>query len=244
MNVKSKLLKFRVIVLAGSIYTASFSLGAQNYYAAKSILLPGKLQGEICLPYSTNADQVQILQTHNENNSFAKKILKALALSIGYDATMGGVLLVLPEEISRWDRANKLKWTFMKERMKDAFTKPPVIDDDFWYINYIGHPYQGGYYFNNLRSQGAGFWESSAYLLGQSLLWEYIIEGWFERPSVQDLIVTPVAGALVGELSHKATVKMSRNGFSVYEKILVCLLNPSWAINNGFKTKKQMKFDL
>jgi hypothetical protein len=93
-----------------------------------------------------------------------------------------------------------------------------------------------------LRSQGAGFWASAAYGLAQSMIWEYIIEGWFERPSIQDMIVTPLAGALVGELSHMATLQMQKNGFSLSEKIIVTLINPSWTINNGFKTKKKIQY--
>ncbi len=183
-----------------------------------------------------------IIQMRNEDATFGKKIVRGLGLSFGYNLTMGVFLLAMPENISQWDRENKLKWAYMKNKMKETFTLPPVIDNDLWYINYVGHPYQGGYYFNNLRSQGASFWESAAYGLSQSMLWEYIVEGWFERPSMQDLIVTPIAGALVGELSHRATIKMSNNGFNLYEKIIVTVLNPSWIINNGFKTTKKLQY--
>lgn len=192
--------------------------------------------------FTTDSANNFTVQMRNEDAAFGKKLVRGLGLSFGYNLTMGVFLLALPEHISQWDRDNKLHWAYMKNKMKETFTLPPVIDDDLWYINYIGHPYQGGYYFNNLRSQGATFWESAAYGLGQSMLWEYIIEGWFERPSVQDMIVTPIAGALVGELSHQATLRMHKNGFALYEKIIVTVINPSWAINNGFKTKNKVQY--
>lgn len=197
----------------------------------------------LCGSYSdTDSTFSTRMLMRNQDATFGKKLVRGLGLSFGYNLTMGAFLLTMPESISRWDRANKLKWSHMKMKMKEALTLQPVIDDDLWYINYVGHPYQGGYYFNNLRSQGAGFWESAAYGLAQSMIWEYIVEGWFERPSIQDMIVTPLAGALVGELSHKATLQMQKNGFSLSEKIIVTLINPSWTINNGFKTKKKIQY--
>ena len=62
-------------------------------------------------------------------------------------------------------------------------------------------------------------------------------EGGMEQPSIQDLIVTPVLGSFVGELAHRATISMSKNGFQWYEKVLVCLINPTFVFNNGFKVK-------
>jgi hypothetical protein len=39
------------------------------------------------------------------------------------------------------------------------------------------------------------------------------------------LIVTPLSGTLLGELSHLATINRSENGFRRYEIILVTGLN-------------------
>jgi hypothetical protein len=232
--------KFRIIVLILTFNSIS-DINAQDINYTNELKLT-ETRYFLCRNYIDSATFSSITLMRNENATFGKKLVRGLGLSFGYNLTMGAFLLTMPESISRWDRANKLKWSYMKMKMKEAFTLPPVIDDDLWYINYVGHPYQGGYYFNNLRSQGAGFWASAAYGLAQSMIWEYIIEGWFERPSIQDMIVTPLAGALVGELSHKATLQMQKNGFSLSEKIIVTLINPSWTINNGFKTKKKIQY--
>lgn len=172
---------------------------------------------------------------HHFNDSFSKKLLRGAGLATGFGIIMGGTLVALPEEISKWDRNNKLKWSLMKKNFISAYTLPPVIDHDFWYINYLGHPYQGGFYFNNLRSQGVDFWTSAVFCLGQSLMWEYVLESAFEQPSIQDLISTPIAGVVVGELTHRVTIRMRKDGFNTIEKIVVCIINPSYAINNGFK---------
>ena len=57
----------------------------------------------------------------------------------------------------------------------------------------------------------------------------------------QNLITTPFGGILVGELSHVATIKMSKNGFYWYEVALVCLINPTYALNSKFKFKRHSK---
>jgi len=176
-----------------------------------------------------------VTYSHHLNDSFAKKLLRAAGLSTGFSIIMGCTLVALPEEFSKWDKNNKLKWSSMKKNFISAYTLPPVIDHDFWYINYLGHPYQGGFYFNNLRSQGVDFRTSAVFCFGQSLIWEYLFESAFEQPSIQDLISTPIAGVVVGELTHRATLRMRKNGFNTLEKIVVCIINPSYAINNGFK---------
>ncbi len=76
------------------------------------------------------------------------------------------------------------------------------------------------------------------------MIWEYVVESWMEQPSIQDIIVSPVLGSLFGELTHVATVKMSKNGFKWYEIAFVCAFNPSYAINNGFKTKRKLDSSL
>lgn len=119
--------------------------------------------------------------------------------------------------------------------MERAFTSPPVFDSDKWYLNYVGHPYQGSLFYNAVRSQNARIWQSSLFCLGQVLVWEYVLESGLEQPSIQDLIVTPLAGIVIGELVHRGTMAMARNGFRWYEATAVILLNPMFAINNGLK---------
>ncbi len=165
----------------------------------------------------------------NEEAKIGRKLLRGSIISQGYNAAITSLLLVLPKDISKWNTSN------YSTQFRNTYTHPPVIDKDKWYINYIGHPYQGAIYYNSLRSQGAKIWQSGLFSLGNTLIWEYIIEGGFEQPSIQDLVVTPCVGSLLGELFHFSTIKMSRNGFKWYEKIAVCILNPTFALNNGFK---------
>lgn len=141
-------------------------------------------------------------------------------------------MFVLPEHVTNWHQPYLGK---VNEQYRKTFSHAPVVDADVWYINYLGHPYQGACYYNAVRSQGAKFWQAGLFCLGHSLVWEYIAEGGLEQPSIQDIVVTPVVGSLLGELIHYGTLKMSRNGFTWYEKTFVCIFNPMFAINNGFK---------
>ena len=166
-------------------------------------------------------------------------MLRASEYIMGYNVTIGLYLAIAPNYITKWDKDDKFQLKTILNQYHQSFTSPPVIDKDLWIVNYIGHPYQGGFYYNTLRAQGANTLQSSLFCIGQSLIWEYCWEGGLEQPSIQDLISTPLAGILVGELSHAATIKMSRNGFRWYEAVLVCILNPSYALNNGFTLKHQ-----
>lgn len=176
---------------------------------------------------------------NHSDASLGNKILRGFAYSKGFNLTMGAFLLIAPDELTMWGKADKFKVTSILSQFRSSYTKPPVWDKDHWYVNYIGHPYQGAFYYNSIRSQGATVLQSSLFCLGQSVLWEYVWEGGMEQPSIQDLIVTPVLGVLIGELSHVAAVKMSKNGYVWYEKVLVCIINPTYAINNGFKQKRK-----
>jgi hypothetical protein len=181
-------------------------------------------------------------QFHNQSASIFSKILLGTGYVFSYNTCMGLFLVLAPANITMWGRDDKFKLPVILSQYRSTFTKPPVFDHDLWYINYVGHPYQGAYYYNSIRSQGATVFQSSLFCLGQSFLWEYVWEGGMEQPSIQDLIVTPVFGALLGELSHVATLQMSKNGYTWFEKVLVCIINPSYAINNGFKTHKKQGF--
>lgn len=179
---------------------------------------------------------------HNQNSTLFNKILLGTGYASSFNVSMGLYLLVAPDYITNWHKVDKFKLPTIFKQYHASFTKPPVIDTDLWFVNYIGHPYQGGFYYNSFRSQGATVLQSSIFCFCQSVLWEYGWEAGMEQPSIQDLIVTPLLGILVGELSHVATLQLSKNGYTWYEKLLVCLIDPTYAINNGFKVKRVIKY--
>ncbi|HEY3067548.1 MAG TPA: DUF3943 domain-containing protein [Methylomirabilota bacterium] len=112
----------------------------------------------------------------------------------------------------------------------------PQWDSDAWWVNYVAHPYVGGAYYIRARERGFGAVGSFVYAAFLSTMFEYGVEAFFEPPSYQDLIVTPVAGALVGALIFEPL----RNHIKAkpervwYDKALLMLTDPLGAANGMF----------
>ncbi len=117
---------------------------------------------------------------------------------------------------------------------KNAWTKPPVFDKDGSGVNYVGHPYFGMNFYLSQRNYGESPLYSFLFSTFTSTCFEYFIESWSERPSIQDLIITPVVGSILGELVYRATQEMRKDGFTKAEKILVTIINPLYVLQNGY----------
>jgi hypothetical protein len=112
----------------------------------------------------------------------------------GTQLVAAGIIYTMPQSVSGWSSEEK-KNSFKKyfENLGD-----PVIDKDTFYINYVLHPYWGATYYIRGRERGLNKLSALAYSALISAMYEFGIECFFERPSIQDLIVTPVAGSLLG----------------------------------------------
>ncbi len=108
-------------------------------------------------------------------------------------------IFVLPESISKWDRSKILNGNFggqWEENVKAG----PVMDEDPWPVNFIGHPYSGAAYYTVARHSGFSRLQSFGIsVLLSTFYWEYGVEAVSEVPSLQDLIITPIIGSLMGE---------------------------------------------
>jgi hypothetical protein len=167
----------------------------------------------------------------NQNASVWKKVGRGALLIGGAELLGMGILMLMPKEVTKWPE----DWVADAGRnIKRAFTTAPVMDKDDWQMNYVGHPLAGALYYNTLRSQNATWFQSFLFSAGQSFIWEYVIEGIAEPPSIQDLIITPISGTILGEACHQLTMSMRKNGFSFVEKVVTLILNPMFVVNNGF----------
>lgn len=95
------------------------------------------------------------------------------------------------------------------EHYQDAFTRVPVFDGskpfmrwdgDPLFVNVVGHGVFGSELYLRARQCRFGWAGSFAFAAATSALWEYGFEGSGVRPSVQDLVYTPLAGLVLGEL--------------------------------------------
>ena len=113
------------------------------------------------------------------------------------------VLKLLPQNSTAWSRVEE-KETPMSERWINHVKEGPVWDHDRFIFNYILHPYAGAAYYMSARSCGFNIWGSFLYSFCIStIFWEYGVEAFMEIPSVQDIVITPVIGALFGEGFYK-----------------------------------------
>jgi hypothetical protein len=146
------------------------------------------------------------------------------------------ILFFSPVQATKWD--HKFGRELMEHagtRFKEAWTSPPVWDKDKLFTNYVSHPYAGSFYYNTIRIKGRPAAASFRFSVFSSTLWEYVPEAFFEQPSIQDLIITPIAGSIGGEAVHRLTLSLSTHGFTFWEKVLVFILNPAYVLNHGFK---------
>ena len=122
------------------------------------------------------------------------------ALLISYQLLAIGFYYVLPESVSKWSDSQKENANF------DTWwenVQNPVWDKDEWYVN-GGHAIVGGWYYIRARERGFGEVYSFLYsAFASTVLYEFGIEAFFEKPSYQDLIITPVGGALLGAFVYE-----------------------------------------
>ncbi|MCK9413047.1 MAG: DUF3943 domain-containing protein [Prolixibacteraceae bacterium] len=202
------------------------------------------LQDKSLIGYNSSDSVAGYYPMRNKHAKFGTKAWRGSLFVFGFEICSSAFLYVSPKSISNWDRS-ELTLKNCLNNFKRAYKDPPVLDNDLWIVNYVGHPYQGAYFYNAVRSQNASIVQSSLFCFGHSMFWEYFTEAFFEQPSIQDIIVTPITGIVFGELAHRATIRMSRNGFTWYEKGLIVLINPMYVLNNGFKYRslKQKSVD-
>ena len=114
------------------------------------------------------------------------------------------VLECLPEDATTWNRAAIREVPPFTRWYRNVFKKGPEWDHDNPIFNYVLHPYAGAVYFMAARGAGFNFYRSLLYsAIVSNIGWEFGIEAFMERPSYQDLIITPLVGSLIGECFYK-----------------------------------------
>ena len=166
-------------------------------------------------------------------DGYGRIFLEGWGLIAGVEVGLLTITLLMPSSFSGWDFEDGYVKDGLRH-LEEAWTEPPVWDTDHWFHNYVGHPYGGNVYYNTVRAKGATQFQSFVFAGAMSFWWEYVLEGMAERPSIQDLVITPVAGAILGEAVHRTTLSMRRNGTSVFEKAFILVLNPTHMLRCGW----------
>ena len=166
---------------------------------------------------------------------------------LGWQFVVIGALYSSPESVSSWSPEAKNEYGL--EKWKNNVTNP-VLDGDDWYINFALHPYWGATYYTRARERGLDRTESFMTAVAWSALFEFTSEALFEPVSLQDLVVTPVAGALIGEYVFapiRENIKAKPDGPNTLDKTLLVLTDPFYYLNTwadrvlGVKTDVQLQ---
>jgi hypothetical protein len=111
-----------------------------------------------------------------------------------------------------------------------------AFDQDELQTNFFGHPYHGGLSFNAARAAGLGFWTSTSYTFASSLGWELFAET--EPPSFNDLLVTSLAGVLLGEITYRLSSELlddgSSGGFRLLRELGAAAVSPVRGFNRAY----------
>lgn len=184
-------------------------------------------------------DTPQIVLPDKENNETnqinSKMLYRNTAVMVWAGVGTMGLLYLMPSSFTNWDdeddRNPLSKWWY-------NVSHGPVWDKDDFFLNYVTHPYAGAIYYMGARSAGASPAYSFLYSFALStFFWEYGLEAFAEKPSIQDLIVTPVIGSLLGEGFHLAKQHIVENDSRIYGsrilgKTALFLMDPITEVTN------------
>lgn len=123
-----------------------------------------------------------------------KNFWRASAEVIGFNTG----LWAFDRYVQRGDWAY-ISFNTIKENFKHGF----IWDNDQLGTNTFLHPYNGSLYYAAGRSNGFNFWQSEMFAIAGSALWELFME--CEYPSTNDVIATPIGGAVLGETLFRAS---------------------------------------
>lgn len=166
---------------------------------------------------------------------------------LGVGAAAMGVLFMLPESVTKWDK-EELAIQNIGSKWLENVKNGPVVDKDDWVINYIGHPLSGAAYYTVARHTGAGKMKSFGYsVLMSTFFWEYGLEAFAEKPSIQDLIITPLIGSLIGEGMYQIEKNIEENngellGSEKLGSIVMGVMNPAEGLLNVFNKPFESEF--
>ncbi len=120
-------------------------------------------------------------------------------------------------------------------RLAESWTRPPEFgfsgslfssDGDWWTFNIFAHGLFGSEAYLSGRVWGHRPVVAGLLTLFASFTWEYLVEGWYQRPSAIDLFWTPLSGALLGELRYRALRALRRLSRPELRRAMGIVLDP------------------
>lgn len=133
----------------------------------------------------------------------------------------GGVLVV-NAVIGGWNRfVSRAPWAQVGwDDVKEFWKKEIKYDKDWYWTNFVLHPYQGGLYYLAARNANLNLFESLLYATAGSLMWEYFYET--NSPSTNDMVYTSIGGMVTGEMLYRLSLEAQGKKY----KVLSFIANP------------------
>lgn len=170
------------------------------------------------------------------SDTFGNRFLYSQAI-IWPGSIAGHIAVYIAKDDFDWSKAVSLT------KYKSTFTELPKIDEDHWSWNYELHPYMGSLSYLCYRNRKASPWESAAGSALNSVIYEYIIAGGTQQPSLNDMLVTPIAGSLLGEGLYQLKKYVIRDKYlSTFDKILLTIIDPVEVFYFGFNYQKFLRY--
>lgn len=85
------------------------------------------------------------------------------------------------------------------------WTRELAWDNDWYWTNFVLHPYQGTIYYNIARGANLGRPESFGLTVLGSAMWEYLCET--NAPSINDMVYTTVGAFSLGEMLYRLSLE-------------------------------------
>jgi hypothetical protein len=146
----------------------------------------------------------------------------------------------MDKEVNQFDFEYEADWRNVRERF--GTLEAWRFDDNFFNTNGWRHTAQGGMGYLFARSNGFTSLESYVVSLAQSGAWEIIGE-YKEEISVNDLVMTPRSGFVVGEASWQLGVFLLRSESTWVNEVLGNVFTFGAGVNNRWDGKRRKRAD-
>ena len=198
-----------------SIVSLSATENVQNIYEEQSVITPiGNFPEN---DFQSEEDYNSLNLSHNIFKPTIANHFTAIGEAQGSNIILMG--------INRYIR--KVSYAYISwDSIYKNLTNPWVWDQDEFWVNHLGHPYQGSFYYAAARSNNLPIWEAALITMSGSLAWELFAET--ETPSYNDLIVTTIGGFTIGEMLHRLYFEAAG-----INKLLGFFISPMNSINNA-----------
>jgi hypothetical protein len=127
---------------------------------------------------------------------------------------------------SNWDL--HFDWTSWSKKLDLSAIR---FDTDRYSTSATDHPRAGIGYYQAARGNGLGFAESYAWVFATEVAWAYFVE-WDELPSLNDMIMTPQSGTVVGESLFRLGEFFDASAPTIANRLGALIFSPFAAVND------------